>query len=209
MRLGLLADIHEAIPQLEEALALFRGLALDEIVVLGDICRMHRHLTETLTLLRDAKAVGVWGNHDFGLCFPWGSRDFSDRFPANLLAYARTYKGRLIRDDCHFSHVQAWLDPEVVEDLWYMEQPPCSSEGVAKSFAAVPQRVLFSGHVHRWCLATPEGPVAWDGTSPVVLERNQRWFVTIHALCRGFAATYDTATCELVPLALTPREEDT
>jgi predicted phosphodiesterase len=204
MRLGLLADVHEAIPQLCEALGRFRPLAVDEVVVLGDICGMHQHLAETLTLLRDARAVGVWGNHDFGLCRPIEGSILAARYSSELLAYARTYQPRLVRADCHFSHVEAWLNPESLEDLWFFDGMPTTPERLARSFDAVPQRVLFSGHVHRWFVATPEGPLAWDTAGPLMLRRERRWYVTVHAVCLGFAAVYDTDTCELLPLVLTP-----
>ncbi len=207
MRLGLLADVHEALPQLREALAAFRALAVDEVIVLGDVCCTGSHLAETLALLREAGAAGVWGNHDFGLCRP-GPHDFAGQYPAELLAYAQTYQPRLVRDDCHFSHVEAWLNPEVLEQLWYFGEMPTTPERLAQSFAAVPQRVLFSGHVHRWYAATDEGPVAWDGTRPLLLARGRRWYVVLNAVCQGWAAVYDTGTGELLPLALTRTDED-
>src|SRR5262245_15694878 len=54
MRLGLLADIHEATVPLQEAIDLFQQARVDEIVVLGDICRMHHQLESTVELLRRA-----------------------------------------------------------------------------------------------------------------------------------------------------------
>ena len=59
MRLGLLADVHEAVPQLREVLDRFRYCSIDEVIVLGDICGMHRHLHETAEGFRKAPA----GNH--------------------------------------------------------------------------------------------------------------------------------------------------
>ena len=79
MLLGLLADIHEAVEPLREALGVFARLGVEEVVVLGDICETHRRLEETVSLLREARAVGVWGNHDFGLC-----RDITDDVRARL-----------------------------------------------------------------------------------------------------------------------------
>ena len=40
---------------------------------------------------------------------------------------------------CLFTHVEPWLDPHKVEDLWYFDGPPDSPEKLARSFAAVPQ----------------------------------------------------------------------
>src|SRR5437762_3086949 len=110
MRLGLLADIHEAVGLLREAITLFRRSGVDEILCLGDVCAMHTDLEETVRVLRDAAVVGVWGNHDFGLCQP-GTDSLGDRFSGELFAYMRTLQPRLVRDDCLFTHVEPWLDP--------------------------------------------------------------------------------------------------
>lgn len=68
MRLGLLADIHEEADLLRLALDQFRRQAVDRVVVLGDVADAGERLVETALLLVGAGAVGVWGNHDFGLC---------------------------------------------------------------------------------------------------------------------------------------------
>src|SRR5207244_7389868 len=104
MRLGLLADVHEALELLREAIELFRRRGVDEIVCLGDICAMHDDLEETVEVLREAGVVGVWGNHDFGLCKP-----IDDSVRARygkMLEYTTTLQPRLVRDDCLFTHVE-------------------------------------------------------------------------------------------------------
>jgi hypothetical protein len=68
-------------------------------------------------------------------------------------------------DGCLFMHVELWLDPRSVEDLWDFHSPPDSSEKLARSFAAVPHRVLFIGHLHRWLLGTPM--VCWRGAGSI------------------------------------------
>jgi hypothetical protein len=60
-------------------------------------------------------------------------------------------------DGCLFTHVEPWLDPHKVEDFWYFDGPPDTPEKLARSFQAVPNRVLFIGHMHRWMLGTPDG----------------------------------------------------
>jgi predicted phosphodiesterase len=116
MRLGLLADIHEAVDLLREAIELFRRRGVDEIICLGDFCAMHSHLEETVDLLRGAGVVGVWGNHDFGLCRP--ADDYARRrFSPELLAYTASLQPRLVRDDCLFTHVEPWLDPNDLMQL--------------------------------------------------------------------------------------------
>src|SRR5262249_39844569 len=68
-------------------------------------------------------------------------------------------------DGCLFTHVEPWLDPHTVEDLWSFHGPPDSPEKLARSFAATRQRVLFIGHLHRWLLGRRTDCCRGAGTS--------------------------------------------
>jgi hypothetical protein len=103
-------------------------------------------------------------------------------------------------DGCLFAHVEPWLAPERIEDLWYFEGLPETTEQVAQSFAAVPNRLVFVGHYHRWLLATPEGLQPWGGDRPIVLNAANRYLVAVHAVCDGRCACFDTGTNELIPI---------
>jgi hypothetical protein len=205
MRLGLLADIHEAVAPLRAALALFRRHGVEKVVHLGDVCRMHHHLDETCRVLEDAGVEGVWGNHDLGLC---GSVEdgLRHRFSADVLRYMGTLRPALTYDDCHLTHVEPWLDAHDVFQLWYFGGLPDTPEKLAKSFAAVPQRLLFSGHVHRWFLGTPDGPCEWAGDGEIRLVPPRRYLLIVNALVEGHCAVYDTETFAFRPLrlAITP-----
>ncbi|MFO0878508.1 MAG: metallophosphoesterase family protein [Gemmataceae bacterium] len=204
MLLGLLTDIHEAITPLEEALDRFRRLKVDRVLHLGDICAMHERLELTCRILEQAGVRGVWGNHDFGLC-----RDIDEeirqRFSPAILRYMQTLEPFLIEEDCRLSHCEPWLDPYSIEDLWYFERLPETPAELARSFGAVPQRVLFSGHVHRWYLANPDGKIAWDGTRPITLRGPQRYFLILNAVIEGWCATYDTSSQVFTPVQLRAR----
>lgn len=197
MKLGLITDIHEHVAFLRRALQLFRSREVEQIVVLGDVFEMGRQIEETCCLLAAAKAIGVWGNHDFGLCYQPGA-DMRAKYPAMVLDYMTSLQPRLELEGCHFTHVEPWLNPEVITDLWYYEGPPDEHGKLARIFNAVPNRVMFVGHFHKWLLATPAEISPWLGDSPVRLDRG-RYFVAIGALCEGRWATFDTETCELVP----------
>ncbi|MFM2094362.1 MAG: hypothetical protein RIS70_1486, partial [Planctomycetota bacterium] len=68
MKLGLITDIHENVPALAAALRECRRSRVDRVVVLGDLFEYGHHIEETCSLLAEARAVGVWGNHDFPFC---------------------------------------------------------------------------------------------------------------------------------------------
>jgi hypothetical protein len=201
MRIGILADIHEDLGHLRWAIDVLVEHGAECLVVLGDVCGMHASLKETAVLLDEAGAVGVWGNHDFGLCGGNPSTEDRRRYGERVLGFMGRLRPRLEVEGCLFTHVEPWLDPEKIEDLWYFEGPPETPERVARVFAAAPNRVMFVGHYHRWLLVTPEGLRDWPGEEPIALEAGGRFLVAVHAVCAGRCALFDTGTNELIPFA--------
>jgi hypothetical protein len=198
MKLGLLADIHEQAKKLRKAIAVLQRYGAERFVVLGDIFEMGKQMEETVGLLRQVQAVGVWGNHDIGLCFDPDEKA-CERYSAAVLSFMGSLRPRLEIGDCLFTHVEPWLDPHKVEDLWYFDGPPDSAEKLARSFAAAPHRLLFIGHMHRWSLGTPNGLLPWRGEAPVRLDERVRYLIVVHAVCDGKCALFDTETNELAP----------
>src|SRR5262245_9323282 len=198
MKLGLLADIHEHTRELQKAIAVLHQHGAERFVVIGDVFETGKRIEQTVRLLQQVEAVGVWGNHDVGLCFVRGEV-MCQRYSAAVLDFMGGLKPHLEIDGCLFSHVEAWLDPHKVEDLWYFDGPPDSPEKLARSFAAVPQRVLFMGHMHRWLLGTPEGVLPWRGDRRVCLDSTNRYLVVVHAVWDGKCALFNTKTGDLTP----------
>src|SRR4029453_16796613 len=85
---------------------------------------------EVAALLLEADAVGVWGNHDYGL-----RGDVSDRmrvrFPQVSLTFMARMQPRLVIADCHFSHREASCDPYDVLQLWDVSDRPLDLAGRA------------------------------------------------------------------------------
>lgn len=201
MRLGLLADIHEDVASLRAALDRFGREGVDRIVFLGDVVEHGSRLDDAVALLGAAGAVGVWGNHDVGLCRD-PHPEVRARFRTETMAYLATLRPRLELEGCLFSHVEPWLDPEDVSQLWYFGGPPHTPEDLARSFAAFRQPVAFLGHFHRWMIATPEGPIGWDGNSPIRLDPEGRYLVVLGATGDGRCGVFDTETRLLTPIDL-------
>jgi hypothetical protein len=202
MRIGILADIHEYAGELRRALAVLKEHGADRFVVLGDVCGMQTGLEETVAILDEAGAIGVWGNHDFGLCANNARPEDRQRFGARVLAFMASLQPRLEIEGYLFTHVEPWLDPERIEDLWYFDGPPETPEQVARIFAATHNRVMFVGHYHCWLLVTPEGIRPWSADAPIVLETGNRHLVAINAVCQGKCALFDTETSLLTPFDL-------
>ena len=120
MRIGLLTDIHEEVAHLRTALRVLVAEGVDTIVQIGDACDSFgpgRDRLETAELLSNAGAVGVWGNHDVGFCneVPKEIRQETD---SRILEYMAGMKSQLVVEGCHFSHVEPWLDPHSILDLY-------------------------------------------------------------------------------------------
>ena len=198
MKLGLITDIHEQVELLRSALDRFDKERVDQVVVIGDVFEMGERIKETCRLLADADAVGVWGNHDFGLCFDL-AYEIRKKYPASVIDYMTSSQPRLDVAGCHFTHVEPWLNPEDVSDLWYFEGPPDEHGKLERIFNSVPNRVMFTGHFHKWLLATPDEIGDWHGERPIRLLDDQRYFVVVGALCEGRYAVFDTDTSVLMP----------
>ncbi len=202
MKLGILADIHEHMEHLRGSLSVFSRQGVEKVVVLGDVFQLGLQLEETVGLLEDAGAVGVWGNHDFGLC-AHPTDEMRRRFGERVVNAMGRLGPRLEIEDCLFTHVEPWLDPEKLEDLWWFEGFPETEERVAQSFSAVPQAVLFVGHFHRWFLASDCRLCPWDGREPIALDADRRYLIGIAAVVEGHCAVYETGNRLLIPFDLT------
>ena len=166
MKLGLITDVHEQVELLRSALDRFDKERVDQVVVIGDVFLMGKRIEETCQLL--AEAIGVWGNHDYGLCVDLDDEIY-EKYSASVIDYMTSLRPRLDVAGCHFTHVEPWLNPEDVADLWYFEGPPDEHGKLERIFNSVPNRVMFSGHFHKWLLATPDEISDWHGERPIRL----------------------------------------
>lgn len=197
MKLGLLADIHEDAEGLAAALDLLRWEAVDGIVVLGDVLDTGRHIAETVALLKEAGAIGVWGNHDLGLCHE-PEEHVRARYAGPVLEYLQTLRPRLELRDCLFSHGLPGWDPTDPTE-YYLGAGPETTEGRTAGFLASDSPLIIMGHFHRWLAATPQGEVSWGGGRPLLLDARRRYLVAVAAVCDGWCATLDTSAGRLTP----------
>ena len=196
MKLGIITDIHEHVECLRAALDELAG-QVDQVVMVGDVVETGERIEETCQLLSDAVVIGVWGNHDFGLCCDV-SEETRETFRQDVIQYMGSLKPRLGIGDCLFTHIEPWLDPHVLEDLWFFGGLPTEGERLDRIFSAVPNRLIFAGHYHRWILASTTAISDWNGESSIHLA-DGRYFVVVNALFAGHYAVLDTETWELVP----------
>jgi hypothetical protein len=201
VKLGILSDIHESVELLEKALAVLALEGVDRFIVLGDVFETGPRMCETVRLLEGAGAIGVFGNHDFGLSIE-PSEYILERFPPAVLAYMGKLLPRLEIDDSLFSHREPWLDCSEVAEIWHVDEEPLTPEALARSFDAVPHRSIFIGHFHSWMAFTREGQLPWEGDSPLALPVDGPTLVVVGAVCDGHTAIFETTTRVLTPLDL-------
>jgi predicted MPP superfamily phosphohydrolase len=203
MRLGLVTDIHGRAAELAIALRLFRDHDVDQVVSIGDAFdafAYHDREAEIAALLQGCGAVGVWGNHDFGVC-----RDSSQRtenlFGPDGCGFVRAVQPFLELDGCFFSHKEASVDPYDVLQLWSEEEEPLELMPRAQAgLSATPHKRQFVGHYHCWWAATDTGRIDWVGSRTLVLEADKRYFVVIAPVFQGWCAILDTTSQVLSPL---------
>jgi hypothetical protein len=165
--------------------------------MIGDVVETGRRLEETCGMLAEAGVMGVWGNHDIGLCVE-PDEEFAARYGPVAMDYMASLRPRLEIGECHFSHVEPWLNPEIFDEIWYWQGTPQEHGDLDRIFRAVPHRLIFVGHYHQWLHARPDGITPWRGDVPIRLDQG-RHFIVVGPLCEGCYATFDTETSELAP----------
>lgn len=204
MKIGILADIHEANARLRLAISCLYAEGVDRFVVLGDIFETGRQVQTTVELLSRIDAIGVFGNHELGLSVD-PEAGIRQRYGKRIVDFFTALHGQYELADCLFSHAQAWMDPTDLDQPWYCHGMPETADLIARNFAATKQRVVFLAHYHRWLAATSEGMLAWRGEAPLHVQKGCRYLVVIHAVCDGWCAMYDTETCRLYPMRVDER----
>ncbi|MCA9140414.1 MAG: metallophosphoesterase family protein [Planctomycetales bacterium] len=199
MRFGLLADIHGDIEKLSQAIEQLRHQSVQQYVVLGDVIYDTCCADETVALLQSCAAIGVWGNHELGLCVD-PEDDVRAMYSDTVMEYFCTLQPRLLCGDVLVSHTFPTQDAREV--LSYYFGQPEDAAIVADCFKRFLNRIMIVGHFHRWLAATPSGRLDWNGECTLRLEPNERYFIVIDAVIDGFAAVLDDVQNVLIPINL-------
>ncbi|MGE3820406.1 MAG: metallophosphoesterase [Isosphaeraceae bacterium] len=202
MKLGLIADVHEDVSRLRVALDRLGRLEAERLIVLGDVFDQGPDMDETTALLDEAGAIGVWGNHDAGFCLGAPVEGLRERYAPRTIEYMGGLLPRLEIEGCHISHIEPWLDPWSLEDLWWAGGYPDTPDRVSRIFDAVPHRLILIGHIHRWIAAKSGEVLDWKGDRPLWMNPAERYFVGVHAVADGWAALLDTTANVLTPIPL-------
>ena len=199
MRLGLLADIHGDVGNLSRAIERLWREGVDKFVLLGDVIYDARDADETVELLKSCDAVGVWGNHELGLCVE-SEDDVRELYSDSVMQFFSMLEPRLELGDVLVSHTFPTEDPRDVFSYYVGE--PDDDDLLRSCFATFPHRIIVNGHFHRWFASTPAGRLDWRGEDPLFLPPTKRYFIVINAVMNGFTAVLDDQQNVLVPIEL-------
>lgn len=198
MRIGIITDLHEHLEYTAKAIEAMKNHGVEEILCLGDFCKMEEELDEICQLLLEHEIKSVWGNHDYGLCDDIQSGRRED-YSQSVMKFALTVRPRIRIDRFSFSHVEPWLNPNSLQDLWYYEGEPDTPEKLRRVFGDRSWDIAFAGHYHRWLAYTESSKLDWEGDTELDLG-GQRFFVVIDACMHGACAVFDTTSRILTPI---------
>lgn len=202
MRIGILADIHDAVSPLRWALSQFDRSGVDLVVTLGDAFESYMPGSSSIqiaSLLMQAGAKGVWGNHDAGLSIQVSDRIRREADP-EVLKFAASLEPQLVVGQCRFSHNEPWLNARKMEELWYFERIPVTRKQAHQSFDSVPEKYLFMGHHHCWIVIGSRGELQWNAESPLLLTLENRYLIVVAAVYDGWCSIFDTDPGVLIPI---------
>ncbi|MCA9122282.1 MAG: metallophosphoesterase family protein [Planctomycetaceae bacterium] len=193
-KFGLLADVHECVPELQHALAWMQSEDVDRYVFLGDLVTTGEELEGCVELLNQVDAIGVWGNHDFEFCC--GRREATSK---QISGFFKSLHPHIDLGDVLASHVFPILNPHVERELWYTRRFPQAAPDAAACFTELPHRILLTGHLHTWHALRDGELLDWQGELPLDLEPESRYLFSIGAICSRRCAILDTDAWRLVP----------
>lgn len=200
MKLGLVADIHESVENLRCVLGRMNDQAVDKIFSLGDFCESGTRLEATCELLLDAEVQGVWGNHDYGICMD-AHNGTAGNYGFASAEFASRQQPYIWCDECLLMHIEPWLDPHKINDLWFFDSQICSAARRQRIFSRKDFTLAIMGHYHRWWAVSEEADLNWSGKEPLELP-DARCLAVVNACCDGYWATFDTKTRVLTPFSL-------
>lgn len=199
MRLGLLADIHGDVRNLSLAIEKLRNQRVDKFVLLGDVIYDTNNADETVALLKSCGAVGVWGNHELGLCVD-PEEDVRQLYSETVMQFFGTLRPSLELGNVLVSHT--FPTENASEVLSYYVGFP-EEDGLRREcFESFSHRVMAIGHFHCWFAATRDQVLRWHGEQPLSMTPAERYFVVIGAVSDGFAAVLDCENNSLIPISL-------
>jgi predicted phosphodiesterase len=199
-RLGLVADSHDQLKDLERAVHLLEEKGAESIVHLGDICDSLRLdlLEDSVRLIRKHRVLVVKGNNDFMLenllrCQPPENQGPFDRLAGFLenLPMKIVWDGICFAHSLPFDHLRSFYEPidigstERAEDIFHLTQ----------------HRILFCGHSHRSVLfRLSDGRVSREqipAGRPVTLDPSERYIIVTGSVLERECAIFDAESWSL------------
>jgi predicted phosphodiesterase len=198
MRLGILADIHGHAENLKKAIALLTRQGVDKFVVLGDVIYDRGGSSETVAILKDVQAVGVWGNHELAVAVE-PDDEVRALFSDEVVQYLQALSAHCDLGDVLLSHTLPNVDA-YDPTAYYLAPRATDADAIRACFAQFGHRIFLTGHLHGWLAANQRDYLPWNGRGTIKMAPEDRYLFVIHAVMYGFAALLDTGENVLVPM---------
>ena len=213
MRLGIISDVHANALALDASLAALERLAVDRLVILGDVVGYGpdpEAVTQRIVGLVSQGAICLMGNHDAAAV---GAKASMNDTAAAAIAWTRPRLSEASRQFLSGLPMTATIEDVLLvhadashpEDWIYV----LDAASAMQSLLAVKARVTFCGHVHRpqvYCLTATAKVIAHTPVTntAVPLSPQRQWLAVAGAVGQprdgnpaSSLLTYDTAARDL------------
>lgn len=179
-RLALIADAHGHADILARALDACRAERVDALIFLGDLIDRADQADACVDALRDWRAFGVYGNHEYELIVALAHGGGAGLQRATI-DFFQSLQPQIILGDVCFVH-------DELEDT--------TQDPVQSFFRRSPQhqhahRIIFTGHTHHRAARSDHGPL--DTAHAISLDPARRYVINPGALVGGKFAVWDRA----------------
>jgi putative phosphoesterase len=174
MKIGIFADVHGHLHELQKTLTLLETLQVDKIVCLGDLVDKGKQSNAVISLMREREIICIQGNHDKKAQFMWLAHH-EEALTGNSLDYLESLPETLsftwAEVTLFLCHENPWKDTSIYV---FPTRPTALFEEVA---AAVTEQVIIMGHTHHpMCVAVGDKILINPGSIYGNRDRDERTY---------------------------------
>ncbi|MCU0577871.1 MAG: metallophosphatase family protein [Desulfobacterota bacterium] len=179
--IGLVADSHGRTDLLLKAILLLKGMGVQSIIHLGDICDSLAPLAleDAIAVLQEHDVHAVRGNNEYAILTNHRGAH-GDSLPAEVLNYLEELPYVITMGDIRFAHSAPFEWPAATSWPITDNHPLIDLEGI------IDCRILFRGHSHSPSIVEMDGPgrkkIPAEAGMTMKLLRNRRYVITVGAI---------------------------
>lgn len=179
--IGLIADSHGRTDLLVRAIRMLRGMGVQEIVHMGDICDSLAPLAleDAVAVLQENGVQAIRGNNEYAILVNHQG-DRANLLPAGVLSYLQGLPYTISRGDVRFAHSAPFDWPAATS--W----PITDNHPLIDLAGIIDCRILFRGHSHTPSVVELNGKamnrIAAPSGFTMQFRSDRRYVVTVGAV---------------------------